>query len=334
MGLPSARLARRPMNLSNANPDDQAAAWAARLDAGPLDRAAAVALQAWLDADPSNEASLAEVQQLHHSLRGAVADLVNSGRLARPETESAKPRRWWRSWAGLGSLAGAAVVAGLVVLVALRPTPVHYETAPREQRHVVLADGSAVELNAATVLDVIVTDRRREVTLQAGEAFFAVAHDADRPFVVITTAGRVRVTGTQFNVRHGVPNGLAVTVIEGSVQVTPAGGAPTVALAPGDDLSLAGGRIERARLSAADLDDALAWREGRLVFVRVTLAEAVARFAHYHGQPIAVDSSAAALPIGGRFDLDDLAGFLHDIESSLPVIVLRAPGVPWRITGR
>ena len=68
----------------------------------------------------------------------------------------------------------------------------HYATAATRQQQVALVDGSVVNLNVGTDVQVALTPSARRVTLTAGEAHFAVAHDTARPFIV--TAGGVVVT--------------------------------------------------------------------------------------------------------------------------------------------
>jgi transmembrane sensor len=163
------------------------------------------------------------------------------------------------------------------------------------------------------------------VRLAAGEAFFAVHKDATRPFIVETPAGSVRVTGTKFDVRTETDGALEVTVVEGSVQAHPgeAAGRPStpVQLGAGDQLSAGPGGVSVHTLPAAALEDALAWRQGQIVFDGVPLREALARFARYHGRGITATPEAAELRVGARFSLDDLDGFFAGLEEVLPVRV-------------
>jgi transmembrane sensor len=166
------------------------------------------------------------------------------------------------------------------------------------------------------------------VRLASGQAFFAVHQDVGRPFVVETPAGSVQVTGTQFDVRADSPATFEVTVVEGSVQARP-GDASGRSVAPvplgaGEQLFAGPGGVALRTLSAAALADALAWREGQIVFKGMPLHEALARFARYHGRGITVAPDAADLPVGGRYSLDDLDGFLAQLEVALPVRVTRS----------
>ena len=88
--------------------------------------------------------------------------------------------------------------------------------------------------------------------LERGEAFFKVAHDASRPFVVEAEPRRIVVTGTEFDVRRA-PDALEVSVAEGHVKVeTPAvlhgtPNAPVTALVAGDDAHFAAGASRTGR---------------------------------------------------------------------------------------
>jgi transmembrane sensor len=228
-------------------------------------------------------------------------------------------------WGGTAALAAAAAIA---VLLWLGRAPMQSESVatPMAQRQALtLADGTRVELNAQTSLQIEITRTERQVRLASGEAFFAVHKDAMRPFLVETPAGSVRVTGTQFDIRTEAASALEVTVVEGSVQARP-GAADDRTIAPvtltaGNQLLAGPGGVEVRALSATALEDTLAWRQGKIVFEGVPLREALARFARYHGCGIAVTPDAAELRIGGRYSLDDLDGFFAAVEEVLPVRV-------------
>jgi len=291
---------------------DQAADWAARLDAGPLNRDEAEALTRWLDADPAHEGRLAEMQTLHQKVRLVLPAMAAAGRLPTPP----RARSWRPVLAWTGSVA-AVLAVGIFWLVA---RPVTFATTAAQRQVVVLADGTRAELNARTTLRVQLRGRERRVRLEEGEVFLTVARNAERPFIVETAAGQVRVTGTVFNVSTQAPGSLGVLLVEGGVEATPAGGEPR-RLVPGDELVVAPGSVELHRLDAAALADAMAWREGRIVFHETRLAVALARFAHHHARRIDVAPEVRDLALGGRFVLDDFDGFLRDLAVALPVVV-------------
>jgi transmembrane sensor len=301
--------------------DEQAALWAARLDGDTLDAAQRTELDAWLAQKPHHRVLLSRYCQFSADLEEQIPALVSAGAVVMPA--SGAPRRRWWTLPRISSIAFAAAAAVALMILLLRPMPqletVAMASGQRGER--TLADGTRVELNANTSLRFENTQDERRVRLVGGEALFIVAKDPSRPFFVQTPAGSVRVTGTTFNVRTE-PNTTAfeVTVIEGSVQVSPADSnglhSTTVALGPHDQFStrIGGTRI----LTDKQLEEVLAWRHGRIVFEDTPLSEAAARFARYHGRAIRVAPAVANESLGGVYGIDDLSGFLAGLEQVLP----------------
>ena len=301
--------------------DEQAALWAARLDGDTLDGTQRAELDAWLAQKPHHRALLSEYCQFSADLEEQIPTLVSAGAVTMPA--SAPKRRWW-TLPRISTFVFAAATAVAVMVVLLRPVPqletVAMASGQRGER--TLADGTRVELNANTSLRFENNTSERRVRLVGGEALFNVTKDPSRPFFVDTPAGSVRVTGTTFNVRTE-PNAAAfeVTVVEGSVQVSPAdsnsrNSPATMALGAGDQYSSRAGGVRP--LTAKELEDALAWRQGKIVFDDTPLSDAAARFSHYHGRAIHVAAEVANEPLGGRYSIDDLSGFLAALEQVLP----------------
>lgn len=309
--------------------EDQAALWAARLDGSVLSAEDRIALDAWLASDPAHRALLssycqfsADLEQQLPSLAGIRDELTES-----KTAVTARRSHPWLSrpfWAGAALAATAAVAA--VFLWPARPAHQFQNLAtPVAQRQAVtLTDGTRVELNAQTALVVELDATSRRVRLAGGEAFFQVAKDPARPFFVETPAGSVRVTGTQFNVRTESAASLEVTVLEGSVQVR-AGDPAARSLQTGDQLVRTPEGVVVNALGASQVGNALAWRQGLIVFAGTPLREALARFARYHGRDLAVTDAAAQKRVGGTYSLDDLDGFLAAIEVPLGVRVSPGP---------
>ncbi|OYX02509.1 MAG: hypothetical protein B7Z12_11985, partial [Caulobacter vibrioides] len=158
--------------------------------------------------------------------------------LARPTQKQPGPARLSlrmpRLWGGL-ALAGV-VAAGLVILIGGQAKT--YETDVGERMTAHLDDGSTVELNTDTRLRVKFRLGERRLDLVKGQAFFNVAHDARRPFLVTAGPMEVRAVGTRFDVRHDGP-GASVVLAQGKVQVR-AKDVPEAAwtLSPGQELVL------------------------------------------------------------------------------------------------
>ena len=305
--------------------DEQASLWAARLDGSVLSAADRTALDAWLAADPAHRAALSAYCQFSADLEQQLPLLegIKDGPAGIPPAlTTAQPRPWlrWPLMAG-AALSAAAAVALVIWLVRPATQFENLATSVAQRSALTLADGTRVELNAQTSISVQLDGRERRVRLAAGQAFFSVQRDTARPFIVETPGGSVRVTGTQFDVRSEAAVPFEVTVLEGSVQAHPAGldggAAAPLALIAGD--RLAGGAV--ARLSDAALDQALAWRQGQIVFDGVPLREVVARFARYHGRGITAAAEVAELRVSARYSLDDLDGFFADLQLALPVHV-------------
>jgi transmembrane sensor len=305
--------------------EEQASLWAARLDGSVLSATDRLALDQWLAGHPAHRELLAQFCQFSADLEQKLPALVAAGALDLPAAPIRRLR--WLKWTAPLALATAAAVGFLVWQHAAPVQSDNVATPVARRQSLTLADGTRIDLNAQTSVQIELTGSRRHVLLASGEAFFTVHKDPSRPFTVETPAGSVRVTGTRFNVRAETNSTLEVTVAEGSVQAHPAalGGLPSAprSLTAGDQLSAGPGGVEVRRLSAAALDDTLAWRQGQVVFNGVPLRDALARFARYHGRGITVAPDAADKRVGGRYSLDDLDGFLGFIEEELAVRVTR-----------
>lgn len=317
-----------PDSAARHEADEQAALWAAKLDGSSMTETDRAELDTWLRADARHRVLLSQYCQFSADLEADLPALVATGCLTIPATPPAKRRSApWALWVA-GSLAAA--TAAIVVGVSLHRPRLQTETiatSVAQRRTLELADGSIVELNARTSLLVDLGAHERHVRMADGEAFFTVAKDKSRPFIVETPAGSVRVTGTVFDVHADTAVDLTVTVVEGSVQVSPGHGrdgqprAP-VALTPNEQLVTAGNApAEKHTLTPAEIEDALAWRRGEVVFDDTPLSSALARYARYHGRTIAPAAAVAHLRLSGRYRLDDLNAFLNAIEAFLPVQV-------------
>ncbi|MCO2926251.1 DUF4880 domain-containing protein [Pseudomonas aeruginosa] len=272
----------------------QAAEWAIRLDGGDLDRSRREALDGWLAADPRHPAALALAQRTWKQL----------GSLAEPRTMVQTPvanaprraggrRKGWRGWA-----AAAAVLLALGSAWNERDAGVSWladhATGKGEVRILRLVDGSEVELDAQSAIDVAYDSRERRVRLLEGSAIFRAAPRAGRetrPFVVESAGGSTRALGTRFLVSRNE---------DGSVQ------APL------------GGR----------LDDLTSWRRGLLVFDEQPLGEVVARLNRYRpGHLLVAPGALAQRRVSGVFRVADLEASLQSISDELGVRSLGLAGV-------
>lgn len=310
--------------------DEQAALWAARLDGSILSTDDRVELHAWLAASPAHRTLLASYREFSADLEQCLPVLVEAGAIELPAAapQPARATGWGKIlWSS--TLAAAALVALALWFVQPKTQSESIATSAGHRNAITLADGSRVELNAQTTLHVEIERNIRRVRLTSGEAFFSVTKDPSRPFIVETPSGSVRVTGTAFDVRSESAAKFVVTVVEGSVQVRPGEAHrdtdQPVLLGAGDRLSLEFSGVALRSMPAAEINNALAWRSGQIVFVDVSLHDALAQFAKYHNRRLSVSSAAAELRVGGRFSLDDADGFLTALSGILPVSIVRDP---------
>lgn len=302
--------------------EEQAALWAARLDGSTLSAADRAALEAWLATAPHHRdllagycqfsADLEQQLPLLEGIRDQVAEIS-----AAPAPALSLP--WLRRPVLAGVTLAAAAALAFFLFIPDRTQFENFVTPVAQRQSLVLADGTHVELNAHTSLQVEFDRATRHVRLASGQAFFAVTRDPARPFIVETPAGAVRVTGTAFDVR-AEPALLEVTVQDGTVQVSPSSPATTAALKAGEQLTAQNSGLTTRTLSPAELNNTLAWRRGFVVFNGARLDEALARFSRYHGRSLTATSAVAGKRIGGRFSLDDLEGFFTELESIYPEV--------------
>ena len=234
-------------------------------------------------------------------------------------------------------------VAATVMLAAVggwlywHPGPQRLETAIGEQRSLVLSDGSLVTLNTASIVEVEMTQHHRTVRLLAGEALFEVAHDATRPFDVMTGNTTVRAVGTQFDVDRRADS-TTVTVVDGRVAVFTDSRDPRqeeetrLPLQAGEQLTLLPSSARRT--PRADVETALAWTQRKLVFQHRRLDEVAAEFNRYNRQVIEIRSpELRSQEVTGVFQANDPASFLTFL-SALPGVSLEKSADGQRIMVR
>lgn len=302
----------------------EADVWCVRLRESDCTEAERRKFERWRQASPEHSQAYAQAERLWAQLAMAVEDPALQ---AMPEARL-PPRRLYPTarpaWFRFGWAAAALVciaVAGHVLLSEPVPAGRRYATAVGETRPVTLEDGSVVTLDAGSGMEVRYGKERR-VALERGTAFFEVVSDPSRPFVVVAGEGRATVLGTRFQVRIASDQ-PEVVLQEGAVRLDLAdgGAGQGVVLAPGQKAMLGDARTWQAE--AADVEVLTAWRQGRLIFRDVPLADALAQMARYHPEEMRLeDPGLATLLVNGVFRAGDMASFALALESTLPVRVI------------
>ncbi|SBV34528.1 Fe2+-dicitrate sensor, membrane component [uncultured Sphingopyxis sp.] len=292
--------------------DDGAARWAIRRDAGPLSSDEQREFDAWIAADERREGALLRAEAALIYIAGDPILIDAESGPAALEEEAPAPSRFGRRHFLAG---GAAAVAAGVAGVLLMPSGQEYSTTVGEVRRLPLADGSVATVNTASRIAVALEPERRHITLEEGEAWFQVAHDAHRPFVVDVGAVRVRAVGTAFSVRRN-PEGVDVLVTEGVVETWIEGNeAARTRIARGERSFVATGTQAIVAVKAADeIDRALAWRDGGLALNGEPLSYAVAELNRYNHRKLVVeDPVLARMPIVGYFRTDEPGDFARAV---------------------
>jgi len=299
----------------------EAMEWQARLSSDRLNAAQRLAFENWLTQSAENAAAWRAVNDFWNGLDGVSLDDLGID-AAPPKIRALPPqRRYWRT--GLALAASVLLVAGLLY-PELDNYLADYRSATGQQRQVALEDGSTLLLNTASAVSVDYSSERRLVTLHSGEAFFTVAANPSRPFIVQTDAGQVQALGTAFDVKWEDET-AGVTVFEHAVKITSRSGAVKDRLAEGERLQFSRDRLEPA--GRIDLQRAAAWHRQRMVFQDRPLAEVVAELDRYRpGKILVIDAAIEKLPITGVFGIADTDVALASIEQSLPVKVRKLPG--------
>ena len=152
-------------------------------------------------------------------------------------------------------------------------------TVPRGGEYkLALSDGTIVWLNSDSYIryPVRFSGDMRQVELR-GEAYFEVAKDGGKPFVVRMREYNVRVTGTQFNARSYSNEGTATTLVEGSVQIER--GKTVNKLVPGQQAILKDGQVEVRKV---DVESQIAWRDGNFSFSQCRLENILDELARWY----------------------------------------------------
>jgi transmembrane sensor len=236
-----------------------------------------------------------------------------------------EPQAWWQKQRR-AALATAALA--LLALVTVRfwgsgDLAVSYSTGIGEQRTIPLPDGSTVELNARSSLQVHLTDRQRDVTLLEGQALFRVAKDTQRPFVVRAGDAQVRAVGTEFDV-YRKQSETVVTVVEGRVETydeSGRAGQGAIVLSAGERLTVLPHTVTKP--TRADPLVATAWLQKRLIFEETPLSEVAEEFNRYNKRPLTIeDRELKKLKISGVYSSTDPASLINFLRSQSSIQVV------------
>ncbi|MDM3870856.1 FecR family protein [Porticoccus sp. W117] len=287
---------------------DQACAWVVRLRAEKLANSELEQFADWVSKSANHRAAFDQVAEMWGDLGVASKLPLEQPATESSSTECSKPSwlQQWFSWRAAGAFAAtAAIVVALVITLVPSQQLDRYHTAIGESLAITLDDGSQVELNTNSTLEVSYSDEQRWLHLIDGEAYFSVAKDKQRPFVVELDGAQAQAVGTAFNIYKTTDEAAEITVTEGTVQVTHQA-QPSLPkfVEVGQAISF-DSKDGLRNLRAIDSDLVTAWRQSQIVFDNTPLSDVVTTLNRYSKTPIELAATdSAQLPISGTFSTE------------------------------
>ncbi|CCH47809.1 FecR family protein [Pseudodesulfovibrio piezophilus] len=212
-----------------------------------------------------------------------------------------------------------------------------FATGIGEKKTLHLADGSRITLGADTSVKVTFTRTSRHIQMSTGEAFYEVAKDPKRPFIVVSGEHQITVHGTIFDVRHNTQR-IQVAVREGVVSVTalqkispldrtkppqpPTSHSPLVQskiLKAGEQLTILAEKGLQPVTHIQPQSIGL-WRNNILAYIDTPLSEIVADMNRYQSRKISIhDALVANIKITATFNSNDVDKTLQTLTEILPI---------------
>lgn len=301
------------MNSPSAEVLEAAATWYIDLREVPANDPLHQAHQRWLAADPSHRLAWKRVEKLQQSFAQAT-DSLSSSTLNKARTS----RRQMIKMLSLMLVAGTGGL-GWQYREAAYPLMAEYRTGKGKSRQVTLTDGSQLQLNTDTAVDVVFDAEQRQVILHHGEILITTMADPlQRPFSVNTRQGTIRALGTQFLVRSD-SDVSQVSVLQHAVEIRPTKRSQQpVRLDAGHQLQFTDHAVQPSNAIAGQPQ---AWTQGLLVVSDWRLDQFTEELARYHAGKLSCDNAVANLRISGSFHLKDTQRILQNLTSTLPVKV-------------
>jgi transmembrane sensor len=291
---------------------ETAASWYVQLQAEPPTLAEQKAWQLWIDSDPAHLAAWNQIEQLQRHLGTLPPDL---------KRRALNTRQQRRQVLKLLLLAAGAGFVGWNVQqhTSLGNVWADYKTGVGQRRNITLADGSQIQLNTDTAIDVSFDPAQRLIRLRSGEILIQTGKLGDqRPFFVETRDGRIQALGTRFSV-HQLSGATRVGVLEDRVIVQPADlSTAAIVLSAGE-----GADFDRRHIGLIHpfKSTEVAWTNGQLIVLNARLGNVIEELGRYRRGVLHCDDRARDLRVSGTFRLDSTDAVLANLQASLPINV-------------
>jgi transmembrane sensor len=314
----------------------QACEWISKLDRG-LNENEVQSFSAWVNTSETHRQTLFDMAQTWDDL--SVLHQLNGLFPLQASLNKRQPRK---SYLSIRNLAASVLLIGCLAwlfetqLMTLQQNTdliaLDVQTTVGEDRVINLADGSVVHLNTDSHISVDFSDKQRNILLVRGEAHFDVAHDEQRAFIVKAGDRTVTAVGTAFNVQLDTSNDVELIVTDGKVLVKSVQDIDesdvTHPLAGNGQLVTAGYKaiiskpnLKQSAVSNEEIQHALAWQQGMLVFHGEPLSEALKEITRYTSiQFDLADEQVKQRRVAGYFKAGDISGLLFALENNFNII--------------
>ncbi|WP_293776292.1 FecR domain-containing protein [uncultured Oxalicibacterium sp.] len=290
----------------------QAAEWLTLLMSDDVSGEEKSAWETWRKAHPDHERAWQHIQKVSQGFYGLNGSASREALATRPIARRKGLKIFlWLSGIGITTGMGWRSQTGQIWLADL-------STRVGERRAFTLADGSHLQLNSQSAVNIRYTNTQRVLQLVKGEAFVTTARETQstyRPFLIETRHGQTLALGTRYAVRHE-DDWTHITVEEGRVRVAPHSTTDSVIVAAGQTASMSSDRVTSPQAAGSN---AWGWLNGQILADGMPLREFVHELSRYHSGLLSCDERVADLRISGVFPIDDTDTVLHSLMQSLPV---------------
>lgn len=299
---------------------DEAIQWIVRLDATP-DAGDRSAFDAWCRRSPAH----AEAARHAHAL----LEDIGHGALAEEHRHwtqalTPPPRMLSRRAVLAGGLSAAALagVGGTGLLGPASGLFAEHSTRIGQRRQIALGGGSTVWLNSESACSHSFSSAWRRLTLAAGELLVDVVEDLQRPFVIESRDGRIRVGSGRYALRREARRSL-LTVVAGRAEISSrSGGQATLAA----NQRVVFNADVMGSVDTVDADALTAWVRGKLIFNRQRLAAIAGELERYvPGRIVVMGDALRQLQLSGVFELDDGDALLRNVAALAGAEIVRLP---------
>jgi ferric-dicitrate binding protein FerR (iron transport regulator) len=309
---------------------DDADSLIARFLAGTTTREESINLARWREERAEHEAHFRNMEALwiHSGIEtesfepDATLALEKIHARINKRTSAAGHRRgrfYYMKWAAVLIMT---IGVGLAAYIRYTDNTVEVVTAEDNTKELLLADGSKVWLNGSSKIRYKehFDTQRREVYLE-GEAYFEVAKDQSRPFIIRAHHSTTEVLGTSFNVRAPLADDkVVVTVNSGKVSLYGARPAEKVMLVKGDRgvFSIQAGQVIKARNTDRNF---ISWKTGKIVFDNTPFDTVAAVLSRHYRKAITIERPMAGCRLTSTFEHQPLAGILEELAAMMSIVV-------------